>query len=342
MADLASSLTVLDGLAAPIFGPSIAMNLVLEQVTKAAAGQLHVLISGESGTGREMVAREIHRRSRSSSAGFAKLNCTVRPPHELEIELFGNVNASVDGRSDEGRGLERIARGCRLSDALGGTIFFEQLTHMPARVQARLARVLRAGEVIVFHQREPVPLNLRAIGSVEQNYDQAVDEGRIRDDLHGLMSGVRINLLPLRNRREDVPALATCFIDEYCRRSHLSAKTLSESARLLLSALPWHGNGTELRELMHGLVHRVRSEVIQLRDVLNAVEIDGRARPSVAHGTLREARTAFEHEYIAAVLLQHHGRIPDAARTLGIQRTNLYRKLKRLRLTPSRGRPRES
>jgi two-component system nitrogen regulation response regulator NtrX len=152
------------------------------------------------------------------------------------------------------------------------------------------------------------------------------------------MSSVRINVLPLRNRREDIPALAAYFVEELCRRSQLPAKTLSESAKLLLAALPWHGNGAELRALLHDVVPRVRSEVVQLRDVLNAIEIEGRARPSLAGGTLREARAAFEHDYISAVLLQHHGRIPDAARTLGIQRTNLYRKLKRLRLTPTRPR----
>lgn len=336
MPDSANSVMLLDGFVAPVFGPSVAMNLVLEQVTRAAASQAHILISGEPGTGREMVAREIHRRSRSAGTGFAMLNCTVRPPHDLEVELFGYTSSGMDGRNDEGRGLERIARGGRLYDALGGTVFFEHLSQMPTRVQARLARVLRRGEVIV--ERDSVRLNIRAIASVEHNYDQAVEEGRVRDDLHELMSGVRINLLPLRNRREDVPALATFFVDDCCRRSQLPDKTLSESAKLLLAALPWHGNASELRGLLQGVVHRVRGEVIQLRDVLNAVEIDGRARPSLAGRTLREARATFEHEYITAALLQHHGRIPEAARTLGIQRTNLYRKLKRFRLTPRRAR----
>lgn len=334
MTNLPSSVMYLEGSAAPTFGPSAAMSLVLEQVTRAAAGQAHILVCGEPGTGREVVAREIHRRSRLSDKAFVKVDCAGRSPHDLESELFGPP--SSDGRNghDEG-GLDRIARG-KLHGAIGGTLFIEHLTQMPARIQGRLARVLRSDEAILLPQREPVGLGIRAVASVEHTYDQALDEGRVRDDLHSVLSEIRINLLPLRNRREDIPGLATHFIEGYCRRSQLPAKTLSESAKLLLSALPWHGNGAELRGLLQSLVDRVRTEVIQLRDVLNAVEIDGRPRPSPAAGTLREARAAFEHEYITAVLLQHHGRIPDAARTLGIQRTNLYRKLKRLRLTPTR------
>jgi two-component system nitrogen regulation response regulator NtrX len=310
------------------------MSLVLEQVIRAAASQVHVLVSGEPGTGRETVAREIHRRSRSANAGFATLDCTVRPPRDLEVALFGDTTPVVLGSHADISGLELVARGGRLFEALGGTIFLEHLNQMPTRTQARLARVLRRGEALVG--RDVVRLDIRTIASVEHNYDQAVEEGRVHHDLHQLLSAVRINLLPLRDRREDIAALAACCVEECCRRAHLSAKTLSESATLLLAALPWHGNATELRALLLGVVHRVRGEVIQLRDVLNAVEIEGRAKPSPVRGTLREARTAFEHEYIAAVLRQHHGRVPDAARTLGIQRTNLYRKLKCFRLEPRR------
>lgn len=321
-----------DGAGDPVFGPSVAMTLVLDQVTRAAASTAHVLIAGEPGTGRKTMAREIHRRSRPASAGFAQVDCAVRPPRDLEIQLFGSTSPEGGGGNGEGRPLEPIARRSLLHDACGGTVFFEHLCEMPARIQIRVARALRRGEVLLGG--DSVRLDIRAIGSVENDYDQAVEDGRVLRGLHELMSGVRINLVPLRHRREDIPRLATSYVERYCRRAQLSNKSLSESAKLLLAALPWRGNATELGIVLQGVVHRVCTEVIQLRDVLNAVEIDGRARPSVVGGTLREARAAFEHEYIAAVLRQHRGRVPEAARTLGMQRTNLYRKLKRFRLGP--------
>ncbi len=180
-----------------------------------------------------------------------------------------------------------------------------------------------------LQQRSRIKLNVRAIAAVEQDYDEAVRDGRIREDLHRLMA--RIDVPPLRSRREDIMELAALFVDEWCQRDHTPAKQLSNAALQLLYALPWHGNAIELRRLARALVHSVRSDVIDLADVLSSVQIDGWAKPYEIAGTLRQARARFEREYIVAVLAHHHGRIPQAAKTLGIQRPNLYRKLRRLK-----------
>jgi two-component system nitrogen regulation response regulator GlnG len=312
------------------------MQAVLQQILKAAAGRDHVLITGEPGTGREAVAREIHRRS-SSAAAFVKVTTTRPVPEALERELFGFPSGRAGG--EERRNLERIANGGQLHDALGGTVFFEHLTEIPARIQARLARLFRDREAVIVQDHNTIPFDVRAVVAADGSYDQALEEGRVRQDLHRVISTVRINVPPLRQRREDIPGLANHFLSALGRESTSPAKTLSEPALQLLTALPWPGNVRELERLLHGLAQRVRTDVIRLEDVLSSVQLDGRSIPAAAGGTLREARARFEREYIAAALDQHSGRIPDAARMLGIQRTNLYRKLKRLKIPIDKRRP---
>jgi two-component system, NtrC family, nitrogen regulation response regulator NtrX len=323
-----------------IFGPSLAMRKVLEQVTRAAACTGNILICGEPGTGRETVAREIHRRSpRVTSRWFVKAASTSNSPEALELDLFG-FHASRPGDRGDPRNLERIARAGQLHQALGGTMFFEQLPDMPSRVQARLARLFRDGEAIVIDDGELVNFDARAIVAIERAYDEALREGRVRSDLHRVISTMRIELPPLRSRRKDIPALTGFFLDGICRTLQVPPKIADDSALQLLSAMPWHGNVSELKNLLNCLARVVRGDVIGLRDVLEAVQLDGRANPFRNGGTLREVRTQFERDYIATVLEHYHGRVPDAARALGIQRTNLYRKLRRLKVPKRNGRDR--
>jgi two-component system, NtrC family, nitrogen regulation response regulator GlnG len=313
------------------------MQGLMQLVATAASGRDYVLIIGEPGTGREAIAREIHgRSSTAAAAGFVKITSTA-PAETLERELFGFQLSRTGG--EERRNLERIARGGQLHDALGGTLFLEHLTEIPARIQARLARLFRDREAMIVQDRNAVGFDVRAIAAADATYDQAVEEGRIRNDLHRVISTIRIDVPPLRERREDIPGLAGHFLAAIGRRSGAPPKTLSEPALQLLTALPWPGNVRELERLLHGLAQRVRVDVIRLEDILSSVQLDGRSVPSAGGGTLREARARFEREYIAAALDQHSGRIPDAARMLGIQRTNLYRKLKRLKIPIDKRRP---
>ena len=318
----------------PLVVESPAMRAVVGQLARAAEGRRHVLVWGEPGTDREAVAREIHRRGPGSQGPFIKVSYTSHSPEALELELFGCRTAGRTG-TDRGRALERIARGGVLHQALGGSMFFEHLTEFPDKVQAKLARVLRDGEAAIVHEREPVVLDLRAIAAVEESYDQAVREGLVREDLHRLLSAVRINLPSVGNIREDIVGQARRFVQQACRRACVAPKALSQPAEQLLSALPWHrhSNTIELRDLMRNLVSQVSRDVIDLQDILNAVPLDRGTRPVAQGGSLREARERFERNYIKAALEMHHGRVPDAARTLGIQRTNLYRKLRQLKMT---------
>ena len=198
--------------------------------------------------------------------------------------------------------------------------------------------MLRDREAVCRAIASRLELDVRPIASVDPAFETALEEGRLRRDLYERLSLIRIDLPPLRQRREDVPLLANHFLKEMCRANGAPVKTLTRSALTLLAALPWRGNAPELRALLERLV------------LLDAARVDpagGRAGAGAARRqrnqpgggtTLREARLRFERDYIAAVVRQHHGRIAEAARALGIQRTNLYRKMRQLSVM--RGEPR--
>lgn len=312
-----------------LVGASPAMREVIALVARTASVRTHLLVTGERGTGRELIARAIHDLGPSRQSAFVALDCAGLSPDELELDLFGNVNRRAANASER-RSLERIERHCRLVDATGGTLFLEQLAEMPARVQSRLVRVLRDREVFAGHDRQALAVDVRVIASVDASFEAAVEDGRVRRDLFDRLASIRIEVPPLRQRREDIPLLAAHFLKDSCRRRQLPLKTLTRPALTLLAALPWRGNGPEIRTLVDRLVLMVPGGLIRLEDVLAHTQLDAGISPTGCDATLRQARARFERDYIAAVLQHHHGRIAEAARVLGIQRTNLYRKMRRL------------
>ena len=245
---------------------------------------------------------------------------------------------SIRGRRQNGdqesRGLERVGRQGQLYGALGGTLYLQNVAEAPTRVQARLARLLRDREAVLSDTGQTIDFDLRPMAGVDNLFDEAVREGRVRDDLYRRISVLRIDMPPLRNRREDIPALANYFMRELCASLRIPPKTLSRSALSLIAALPWRGNAAELRTLLESVVRGSQGgRGIGLEDILAHVRLDGGPMVLSNGGTLKQARIRFEREYIAAVLEQHRGRISEAAKALGIQRTNLYRKLRSLRVT---------
>lgn len=325
-----------------IFGTSPAMRKIIEVLPRVSPSRCPVLLYGERGTGREMLARAIHGHSRRQDTPFVAIDCANASPQDLEHELFGVVSQRrVDGH-EERRTVERISRHSRLFEANGGTLFLQNIAEMPTRVQAKLHRVLRDREAVLSSDRARVELDIRPIAAVEPGFENAVEEGRLRRDFYDRLSLIRIDLPPLRQRREDIPFLTNHFLKEICRASGAPIKTLTRSAVTLLAALPWRGNAPELRALLERLVLLTPHGSIRLEDVLAQVRLDGSEVAAVGGTTLREARLRFERDYIAAVVRQHHGRMGEAAHALGIQRTNLYRKLRQLsvsKLGPGRREP---
>jgi two-component system nitrogen regulation response regulator NtrX len=285
-----------------------------------------------------VAARAIHVQNKAAAGAFVTVNCGVYDTGELDAELFG-VAHSQKSEDPASRGLERVGRRGRLYQARGGTIYIQNVAEAPARVQARLARLLRDREAVLAESGEPIGIDVRPIAGVDADFDAAVQEGRVRDDLFRRLSVIRIDMPPLRGRREDVPALANHFLREICASLRLPPKTLSRPALSLIAALPWRGNATELRTLLNAVVVGLQGgRGIGIEDVLAHVRLDGGPVVSTGGGTLKQARARFEQEYIAATLEQHRGRISDAAKALGIQRTNLYRKMRSLRVNRKDGR----
>ena len=325
-----------DGRGADLYSHSPAMREVMALIARAAGMRAGVMIRGEEGTGRQVTARAIHAQQSGEHAAFVPIDCAALDADDLDVALFGSPNGH-GLKEKEARGLERVSRQGRLFEALGGTLYMQNVADAPARVQARLARVLRDREAVLVETGESLGFDVRPMAGVDGNIDLAVEDGRIREDLFRRLSVIRIDMPALRNRREDIPALANYFLREICGSLRLPPKTLSRAALSLIAALPWRGNAVELRALLESVVTGLEGgRAIALEDVLAHVRLDGGSVVFSNGGTLKQARSRFEREYIGAVLEQHHGRISEAAKALGIQRTNLYRKMRSLRVTRMR------
>jgi DNA-binding NtrC family response regulator len=322
---------------------SPAMREVLTQVGKAAASPAGLMLAGEPGTGRGLVARAIHTCAHDGTAPIVALDCRALLPAEAERELFGvpASGAGAGGGNGGGNGNLRVAPrveivhpGSLLHSARGGTIVFRNVDELPMRVQARLATLFRDREFKPRPNGGAQQYFVRPVAIVEPAFHALVDEGRVRPDLYRRFAEFQIQMPALRERREDIPVLAQHFVTQACQALGVETKEMDVAAQTVLAALPWHGNVREMKELLEGLAQVTPEATISLRTLLEHITIDA---PEGLHPTLgvslREARLRFEREYIAAVVAQHHGRIPDAAKSLGIQRTNLYRKLRALKLS---------
>lgn len=313
-----------------LYAHSPSMREVLVLISRAATMKAGVMIRGEEGAGRQVVARAIHG-AQHENAAFVSVDCAAHEQDALDTVLFGNATRLRHG--ENASGPERLSRTSRLHEALGGTLYLQNLAEASTRVQGRLARLLRDGEATLSETGATLRFDVRMMTGVDANVDAAIQDGRLRADLFKRLSTIRIDMPPLRSRREDIPALANYFLRGICGRRRLPPKTLSRPALSLISALPWRGNAIELHVMLESIVAGLSGgKGIGLEDVLAHVRLDGGAVVSAEGGTLRQARVRFESEYIAHVLEQHHGRISDAARALGIQRTNLYRKIRSLRV----------
>ena len=303
-------------------------------VERAGAARAGVTILGEDGTGRRVVAHAIHARQTQRPGPFVTVDCGSLEAAELEAALFGVTLDAGGGRNittpAEMQDLERVARGSLVDRANGGTLYLQNVAEASARVQAKLARILRDCEALSAESGNRLAIDVRPMAGVDPDVEESVRDGRVRDDLFRRIAAMRIDMPALRNRRDDIPELANHFVQEICTRMHTSAKVLTEAAHILIAALPWRGNATELRRLLESVMRAMNGQrQIGVEDILAQLRLEA---PVVSPngGTLRQARARFEREYITAVLEQHRGRIPDAARTLGIQRTNLYRKMRSL------------
>jgi DNA-binding NtrC family response regulator len=307
-----------------ILGASAAMEHLRVEIARAAPTEARVLITGENGTGKELVARALHAGSRRAGRAFVKVNCAAIPAELLESELFGHEKGAFTGAVARRRG--------KFERAQGGTLLLDEIGDMNPTTQAKLLRVLEEGEIERLGGERPVPLDVRVFASTNRDLQRLLDDGRFREDLYHRLKVLPIHVPPLREHAEDVPELAAHYLERFCAMNGRPPKTLDASALALLKARAWPGNVRELRNLMERLV--IMSEArslgaVELRPLL------GPAAPDAAsEGSLSDRLAASERGMIAAALERNRGNVAAAARELGVDRANLHRRLRRLGLRP--------
>ena len=311
-----------------LFVHSPAMRTVADAIREAATRRTPVLVAGERGSGRALVARTLHGMDDEFiHRPFVRIDCAAEGPHELERRIFGAADRQPDAAKS---GPEKVGRTGAVVQAQGGSLLLMHIVDAPARVQARLARLLRDREGLSVDANEPISLDVRIIAAADLDVDDAAADGRLRRDLFERLAATRIDVPSLNRRREDIPLLATRFLHLACDAERSAPKRFSRGALTLLAALPWSGNAAQLREVVTGIVRDARHAVIRLEDVLAHASLEGGPSAAETGLNLRDARTRFEREFISSTLQRHHGRVGDAAKALGIQRTNLYRKVRQL------------
>ena len=305
-----------------LLGESAVITRVKEFVRRAATIDGGVLITAEPGSAVDSLARELHARSPRAAAAYVTVECAGREAGGIDRILFGD--APTNGASD----LESVSKDSSVARARGGVMFLQDVVELPAGAQARLARIARDGEVRI--DGVIVETGFRLVAGAPASIDADVDAHRFRADLYRRLSAVRIDLPPLRDRLEDVPVIATRLLGEACATRGVAPRAFTQAALALIGALTWPGNLGELRDAIDRVVVDSRDEVVHVEHLLPALRLQRGAEAFRPSGSLREARSRFERDYIASVL-QHHGwHMANAAQTLGIQRPNLYRKARQL------------
>ncbi|WP_225411857.1 sigma-54-dependent transcriptional regulator [Stigmatella hybrida] len=303
-----------------LVGHSAPMRSLYELIERVAHSEASVLIRGESGCGKELVARALHTEGERASAPFVAVNCTALPPALLESELFGHVKGAFTGATTARRGL--------FVEADKGTLFLDEIGDMPAELQAKLLRVLEDGEVRAVGADASRTVDVRIVAATHQELEARVKEGKFRADLFYRLNVVTLRLPTLRERREDIPLLAEHFIARSRARNPRSKVTgFSPEVIAALGGMPWPGNVRELENLVERLVVLVPRETVELADLkLHAPEMEPEAHPLVlAQDSLWPLRR-LEGEYIAWVVARCGGNKTRAAELLGIDVSTIHRR----------------
>jgi two-component system, NtrC family, nitrogen regulation response regulator NtrX len=316
-----------------MIGESYAMAKLREQVAMAAPTNGRVLIIGENGTGKELVARNIHGMSRRRTAPFVEVNCAAIPEELIESELFGHVRGAFTGAVADRRG--------KFEAAHGGTIFLDEIGDMSLKTQAKVLRVLQEQVMEPVGGSTRIKVDARVLAATNKDLPAEIRAGRFREDLYFRLNVVPIFVPPLRERTEDVALLADHFMAMLAREYGRRPKTFDADAVALLQRYPWPGNVRELRNLVERLMIMVPGDRVSSRD-LTFLEHGIVASPqaSVMRSStitpLHDARDEFEKQYILRALAAQQGNMSRTAEVLGVERSNLYRKMRAFGIMPAR------
>ncbi len=306
---------------ADIVTASAAMERLLAEARLAAQSEAPLLILGESGTGKEVLARAVHRASPRRDYPFVAINCGAIPAELLESELFGHMRGAFTGAARDHAGL--------FLSAQGGTVFLDEIGDMPPPLQVKLLRVLQENEVRPVGSTEARPIDVRILSATHRNLEEAIAAGSFREDLYYRLNVVSLTLLPLRERREDIPLLARHFLRELAGKYRRALTGFAPEALEMMASADWPGNIRQLRNVLEQCCALATTPTIPASLVARAL----RDRPAEIR-PLAEARAAFERDYLVTLLKLTRGQVSEVARLAGRNRTEVYRLLQRHQLNP--------
>ena len=313
-----------------IVGRSFAIRALLDRIEKVAPTDARVLITGENGTGKELVARAIHRLSTRADQKFVEVNCAAIPSELIESELFGHMMGSFTGAVSDRPG--------KFEQADGGTLFLDEIGDMSLAAQAKVLRALQEGIITRVGGEKPIRVDVRVIAATNKDLQKEIENGNFREDLFFRLNVVPIQVPPLRERSEDIPMLIRHFTDKAVEEQRLPPRTIDEATLERLSHMEWSGNVRELRNTVERLLILARSNEITVSDVDRLVGGGGTHSAGALSGDLLAATTfadfkeRAERAFILAKLREHDWNVSETARAIDMPRSNLYKKIERYAL----------
>jgi len=307
-----------------MIGDSVPMQALRQQIAFAAPTNSRVLIYGENGTGKELVAHIVHLQSQRRDGPFIEMNCAAIPEDLIESELFGHMKGSFTGASEDKEG--------KFSQADGGTLFLDEVGDMSPKTQAKVLRVLEEQRFTPVGGSAAMTVDVRVIASTNKILEREIELSNFREDLYYRLNVIPFQLPPLRERKEDIAALTRYFLDDFAKRYGRRPSVLTRKALEILESYPWPGNVRELKNIMERLVIMKSRDKLDVFDLPESILIRtvrgnaGREEPV----SLQGAREKFEREFILQKLMELKGSVSRAAQAMQIERSNLYRKMRQL------------
>ncbi len=308
------------------YGPTGKSEVITElkrQIEMVAPTNAWILITGENGTGKEVVAHAIHQKSQRADKPFVEVNCAAIPEELIESELFGHEKGSFTGAYSKKRGKFDLAN--------EGTLFLDEIGDMSLKTQAKILRILQEQKFERVGGTKTISVDVRVIAASNKNLEEEIGKGTFREDLYYRLNVIPIEVPPLRERLEDIPILADEFLEHFCYRSGSGKKKMSPDALELLKNYDWPGNVRELKNMVERLVILTPGKLITAEDIPDSLKKKLRLysqSPLFQVDSLKEARSYFEREFILRKLAENNGNISQTAEAIGIERSHLHKKIK--------------